>query len=197
MNIDWQDIHQRLALTQKMIERGSARSPAEIRKILKTRARALAREPEDNDNNDAFIDVLEFGLASENYAVELAFVQEVCPLTTLTTLPGTPPFVLGIVNVRGQVYSVIDIKKFFELPDKGLGDLNKIIIVRHNGMDFGILADVISGVSSILLKDIQPSLPTLTGIRQHYLKGIARDQLIVLDAEKLLTDKTLIVNGSG
>lgn len=197
MNINWKEIHQHLALTRKMIERESARTPAEIRTILKTRARVLAREPEDPDKNGESINVLEFRLASENYAVELSFIQEVYPLRTLTTLPGTPPFVLGIVNVRGQVYSVIDIKKFFELPDKGLGDLNKVILVQHNGVEFGILADVITGVNSILLKDIQPPLPTLTGIRQEYLKGITRDQLIVLDAEKLLTDKTLIVNGPG
>src|SRR3972149_683575 len=196
MNIEWKEIHQRLAASRKVIELESNRTPEEIRKILKTRARVFAREPEDHDKNGESVDVLEFRLASENYAVELPFIQEVCPLKALTTLPGTPPFVTGIVNVRGQIYSVIDIKKFFGLPEKGLSDLNKIIIVQHNGIEFGILADVITGVRSVSLKDIQPSLPTLTGIRQEYLRGITRDQLIVLDAEKLLTDKTLIVNES-
>ena len=196
MNIDWKEIHQRLAASRKVIELESNRTPEEIRKILKSRARIFALEPEDPDKNGEIIDVLEFSLASENYAVELSFIQEVYPLKTLTAVPGVPPFVLGIVNVRGQIYSVIDIKKFFELPEKGLCDLNKVIIVQYNGIEFGILADVIIGVRTVSLKDIQPPLPTLTGVRQEYLSGITRDQLIVLDAEKLLTDNTLIVNES-
>lgn len=194
MTIDWKEIHQRLEVTRKKIERASTRTPAEIRKILETRARALAREPEDHDKNGESIDVLEFRLAYENYAIQLSCIQEVYPLKALTPVPGTPPFVLGIVNVRGQVYSIIDIKKFFELPDKGLCDLNKVIIVQNNGVEFGILADVVTGVRSISLKDLQPSLPTLTGIRQEYLMGVTRDQLIVLDAKKILSDKALIVN---
>jgi purine-binding chemotaxis protein CheW len=197
MKIDWKEIHQRLAATRKMIEHESTRTPAEIRKILKTRARTLAREPEDHDMNGESIDVLEFRLASENYAIELPFIQEVYPLKALTAVPGVPSFVLGIINVHGKIYSVMDIKKFFELPEKGLSDLNKVIIVQYNGIEFGVLADVISGVRSVSLKDIQPPLPTLTGIRQEYLKGVTRDQLIVLDTEKLLTDKTLIVSQQG
>jgi purine-binding chemotaxis protein CheW len=193
MNIDWKEIHRRLEVTRNTTERGTARTPAEIRKILHARAQAFAREAADIDKDES-MDVLQFQVATENYAVELPFIQDVCPLKAYTALPGTPPFVLGIVNVRGQVYSVIDIKKFFELPDKGLGDLNKVIIVQHDGIEFGILADVIHGIRKVILKDIQPPLPTLTGIRLDYLRGITSDQLIILDAETLLTDKKLIVN---
>lgn len=194
MNIDWKEIHNRLAVTWKKIEHESERTPEEIRKILKNRAQVYAREPVDSDENVESIDVLEFRLASESYAIELSFIQEVYPLKALTAVPGVPPFILGIVNVRGKIYSVMDIKKFFELPEKGLSDLNKVIIVQHDGIEFGILADLITGVITVSLKDIQPPLSTLTGIRQEYLKGITRDQLIMLDAEKILTDKTLIVN---
>lgn len=194
MNIDWKEIHNRLAVTWKKIEHESERTPEEIRKILKNRARVFAREPVDSDENVESIDVLEFRLASESYAIELSFIQEVYPLKALTAVPGVPPFILGIVNVRGKIYSVMDIKKFFELPEKGLSDLNKVIIVQHDGIEFGILADLITGVRTVSLKDIQPPLSTLTGIRQEYLKGITSGQLIMLDAEKILTDKTLIVN---
>ena len=101
---------------------------------------------------------------------------------------------LGIVNVRGQILSVIDIKKFFELPEKGLTNLSKIILLRAEQMEFGILADVILGVSRVSIGDIQPALPTLTGIREEYLIGISRERLIVLDGKKLLTDKSIIVH---
>jgi purine-binding chemotaxis protein CheW len=60
-------------------------------------------------------------------------------------------------------------------------------------MEFGILADEILGVQDILLGDLQPSLPTLTGIREEYLKGITREHVVLLDADKLLSDKNIMV----
>jgi len=111
----------------------------------------------------------------------------------LTPLPGTPVFVLGIINIRGEILSVIDIKKFFELPDKGLTDLNKVIVLQSENMLFGILADTIVGARQIPLTAIQPSLPTLTGIREEYLKGVTAERTVVLDAEKLLADEKITV----
>ena len=133
-------------------------------------------------------------LAYERYGVELKYVREVYPLTELTPIPGIPSFVLGIINVRGEILSVIDIKKFFDLPEKGLTDLNKVIILHSPEMEFGVLADSIIGVHSILLNELQTSLPTLTGIREEYLKGVTKERKVILDAERLLTDKGIIVN---
>jgi purine-binding chemotaxis protein CheW len=114
-------------------------------------------------------------------------------LKELVPLPGTPPFVLGVTSVRGQILSVIDLKKFFELPDKGLTDLNKVIVVRADVMEFGILADAILGTRSIPLAEIQPSLATLTGIRSDYLRGVTKDRLVVLDAARIVSDQRIIV----
>jgi len=137
--------------------------------------------------------VVEFILAHERYAVASEYVREVYPLEQLTPLPCTPAFVLGIVNLRGEILSVINIKKFFDLPEKGLTDLNKVIVLESEDRVFGILADAINGVRRILRSDIQPSLPTLTGIRQDYLQGVTAERVVVLDAEKLLADEKLIV----
>lgn len=193
MGIDWNKIHRRLAAAAEALEGGVAVSPGQSRNILKARAQALAEEPEDENAAGESIDILEFKLAFENYGLESAFVREVYPLKAFTPLPGAPSFVLGITNVRGQVLAVIDLKKFFELPDKGLSDLNKVVIVRDTDRELGILADAIIGIRSIRLDQLQPSLPTLTGIRQDYLKGVTRERVVVLDAGKLLSDKALIV----
>jgi len=194
MNTDWKAIHNRLAVAAAVLERGPALSPAETRKILKARAQALAREPERDNANGESVEILEFSLAYENYGIETSFVREVYPLKSFTLLPGTPPFVLGIINVRGQVFSVVDLKKIFKLPYKGLSDLNKVIIIHNPVLEFGILADGITGIRSIPISEIQPSLPTLTGIRQDYLRGVTWERLVVLDAAKLLADKTLVVH---
>jgi purine-binding chemotaxis protein CheW len=89
---------------------------------------------------------------------------------------------------------VIDIKKFFDLSDRGLTDLHRVILVRGNDLELGLLADVIVGVRSIPVDSLQVSLPTLTGIRADYLKGVTAERLVVLDLERILTDPKIIVN---
>jgi purine-binding chemotaxis protein CheW len=192
--IDWSEIYHRLGDAQAAIDRGWAPTLEEKKKILKERAKALAREPEAEEAAPGDLEVVEFLLAYERYGLESPSVREVYPLKDFTPLPCTPPFVLGIINVRGRALSVIDIKKFFDLPEKGLTDLNKVIVLHDDKMELGVLADVILGVRSIPLKDIQPSLPTLTGIREEYLKGVTRDRMVILDGRKLLSDKTIIVH---
>lgn len=191
--IDWEQIHRRLTAVRNAIEVAAAPPPAILKKILKERAIALAREAKMETAGSA-IDVLEFDLAYERYGFELAYIREVCPLAELTPLPGTPDFVLGIVNVRGRVVSVIDIRKFFDLPDKGLSDLNKVVILASDTREFGVLTDRIIGTRSLLTATLQESLPTLTDVRSQYLKGVTGERLIVLDAGKILRDEKLVVN---
>lgn len=166
----------------------------DARAILRARARALARPRESATVANASLELLEFRLAQECYALETRHVREVYPLRDLTPLPCTPPFVLGIVNVRGRITPVIDIKKFFDLPDKGLTDLHRIILVRSNDLELGLLADVIVGVRTIPMDSLQASLPTLTGIRADYLKGVTAERLVVLDLDRILTDPKIIVH---
>jgi purine-binding chemotaxis protein CheW len=197
--IDWSEVKQRLETARIAIEHIWAPTTAETKKVLEERARALAREPARAEAADEWIEVVEFTLAHERYAVASEYVREVYPLEDLTPLPCTPSFVLGIVNLRGEILSVIDIKKFFDLPEKGLTDLNKVIVLESAGaqsgdMVFGIVADAINGVRRIRRADIQPSLPTLTGIREDYLQGVSEGRVVVLDAGKILNDEKLVVN---
>jgi purine-binding chemotaxis protein CheW len=171
-----------------------APNPDETQAILRARAKLLAREPDDNEKPAPSLELVEFLLAHEHYCIESKHIREIHPLRDLTPLPCVPPFVLGLINVRGQILSIVDLKRFFELPEKGLTDLNRVIIARIEQMEIGILADAILGVRSIALRDLQPSLPTLTGIRAEYLKGVTKDALVVLNLEEILSDRRLIVN---
>jgi purine-binding chemotaxis protein CheW len=166
----------------------------EKNKILRARAMDLAREPELQSTAEKTVEIVEFLLAHEKYGIESSYVREICPLKELTMVPCTPSFVLGIINVRGQILSIIDIKKFFGLPERGLTNLNKVIILHNDKMEFGVLADLIVGVRSIAVSQVQPSLPTLTGIREQYLKGITNETIVILDAGKLLSSTTMTVH---
>ncbi|MBI5407989.1 MAG: chemotaxis protein CheW [Nitrospirae bacterium] len=148
----------------------------------------------DEEDVDGHLNVVEFLLSYETYGLESVYIGEIYPLEEYTPVPCTPPFVLGIINVRGKILSVIDIRKFFELPEKGLTGLNQVIILRSDKMEFGILADSITGVRRIPAREVQPSLPTLTGLRADYLKGVTKEGLVILDADKILSDPGIIVH---
>jgi purine-binding chemotaxis protein CheW len=191
-NVDRDRLRQRLEAARTNM--GREQTSDEKQGILRKRAKALARQLEQDQGAGTSLDILEFLLTYETYAIEMRWVAETYPLKDLTPLPCTPAYVAGIINVRGRILSVIDIRKFFDLPEKGLTDLNKVIIVDNGEMEFGILADEILGTRSIQLSEIQAPLPTLTGIREEYLKGVTRERTAILDGAKLLSDRNLIVH---
>lgn len=192
-SIDWGRVHARLAEATRALDEHAVPSPAARRAVLEARARALAIPPPAGVG--ASIEVLEFVLAGERHAIESAWVREVVPLRELTVLPGTPAFVLGIIHLRGEILSVLDVRTFFGLARKGLTDLDKAIVLDDGKMRFGILADRIVGIRRIPLVDVQPPLPTLSVIRPDYLLGVTREREVILDGRKLLADPSIVVAG--
>ena len=166
----------------------------EIRTILKNRAIEMALEPEQESGTSRTIDIVEFSLATESYGIESSFVRAAYPLKDFTPLPGVPSFILGIVNIRGQILPVVDLKKFFNLPEKGLGEMNKVIILGNKQMEFGILADVVEGTKTLKIDEIMSASLTVTGIGEKYLKGVTKEHIVILDTEVLLNDKKILVH---
>jgi purine-binding chemotaxis protein CheW len=163
------------------------------RSILRARAEELARTPP-LAPAEAPLQLLEFMLAKERYAVETRHVLEVYPLRNITPIPSTQAFLAGVVNVRGRIVAVVDLKKFFDLPETGLTDLHRIVIVSGPDLELGLLADVSVGVLSVSPNALQPALPAMTAIGNEFLKGVTVDRLIVLDIDRLLSDPRIIVN---
>jgi purine-binding chemotaxis protein CheW len=190
--LDWREIRQRLAAVGEALCKGGEADPGELQRILAERARDLAQEPAGEEVGSQ-LEIIEFQLAHERYGIESSLVSEVLPLREYTVVPCTPAFVLGIVNVRGRIVSVVNLKKFFDLPAKGLTELNRVIILRTPQMELGLLADSVASTRLVRLAELQAGLPTLTGIREEYLRGITGDGLIVLAAARLLADPGLLV----
>jgi len=188
-NIDWSKIHNHLKQLEKNIEKGFEPTSMEKKNILQIRSKVLAKDTAvKKPSEKEYLEVAEFLLSYEKYALEIKYIHEVCSLKELTEIPGTPPFILGVMNFHGQILSIIDLRNFFDLPVKGLTELNKVMVLHNNETEFGILADELLEVRQIPKNEIQPSLPTLTGIRADYLKGITKDRIVILDALKLLSD---------
>ncbi len=189
----WEEIRRRLEVSRLKLESRFEPSAKERCKILKARAAELARETRDEAGTDTQIDIVEFLLEHEKYGIEPAFIRDIFPLKTLTPVPCTPSFVVGVTNLRGEILSVLDLKKFFDLPDRGLTDFNRVVVLESGTMELGILVDAVVGFRTILKAEIQSILPTLTEIREKYMKGITEDRLAILDGEKILSDEEIVV----
>lgn len=162
--------------------------------VLRERARILAQPPARALPAHELVELVEFRLADERYALETAHLQEVRPLRDLTPLPCTPAFVRGLVNLRGRLLAVIDLKKFFDLPEPGLTDLHQVLVLRGADIELGLLADTVESVFTLPRAALQPGLPTLHGIRADYLLGVTATGLVVLDATRILADPRLVVD---
>ena len=190
--IDWGDVHRRLAEAARALDDQFVPSPAQRRAVLEARARALAVLPPPDPGPS--LDVLDFVVGDQRYAIESTWVREVVPLRGLTPLPGTPPFVLGIVPLRGEPLSVLDLRRFFGLPDRSVADLDKIVVLADATMCFGIVAERILGVRSLAVADVQPPLPTHEALRPEYLLGVTCERDLVLEAGRLLSDPSIVVD---
>ncbi len=173
---------------------GPSRDPATVRRVLAERARALA-EPHTADARAERIELLGFELASESFAVESCHVREVRGLRSLTSLPCTPPFIAGITPHHGRILAIIDLRRVFSLPDVGLTELNRVVVLGDGSDELGLLADSVSGVSAPSAT-LDTELPTLRGIHRRFFLGVTSDLVAVLDGARLLDDPALKVHAN-
>lgn len=166
----------------------------ETQTLLRKRAILLAAEPVQTNVASQSVELISFDLANETYGIEADLIREIFQMRDFTFLPGLPNYILGVTNVRGQILPVVSLKKLFNLPEKGIGNHNKLIILKDGDMEFGILADEVNGSEIIQTNEIQAVPPTVTGDGQKYMKGVMKNKLIVIDAYKLISDGSIVVN---
>lgn len=193
-SIDWAKIKQRLAEAEEAVSRRQSQAPEARRAALEARAHALAAEPAANANRGPGMEVVEFLLGSSHYAVPSSSVRDVRPLQGLTPVPCTPAFVSGIMSAHGRIIAVVDLKIFLDLPESGLTDLNKVIVLQHADMEFGVLADGIVGGHRLLLADLQSSFSSSMHHRATCVRGITLQQLTVLDVQGIASDPAFVVD---
>lgn len=164
--------------------------------ILAERARLLARPLAPPKADEAVIEVIGFRLAGERYALDADVVREVLPFTDFTGLPGVPPYVIGVTNLRGEILVVFDLRILFGLPGRGLTDRTRLIVCGADGPEFGIVADATQDVSSLPVSALAAEATLLGAERQPCVRGVTRDAVIVLDGAALLRDRRLFVEGT-
>lgn len=161
----------------------------------------LEREPiepieredlEDEEIDEGTTNLVTFRLGSGEYAIDIMQAKEIIKMEKITLIPNAPYFVEGVINLRGNIIPIIDLKKRFNLEESE-GDKNTgIIIAKIEDVDMGIMIDSVSKVVSMANSDIQPPPSMLQGIGQRYIKGVGKMEdklLVVLDLDKLFTNE--------
>ena len=132
---------------------------------------------------------LTFHLFGEDYAIELYFVTEIIGIQRITEIPDTPDYLKGVINLRGKVIPVIDVRLRFRLKEKEYGDRTCIIVVNVNDTTLGLIVDEVSEVLSIEEDKIDPPPQTGKGTKSRFIKGLGKvgeTVKIILEMNKLL-----------
>ncbi|MDA1226962.1 MAG: chemotaxis protein CheW [Chloroflexi bacterium] len=131
-----------------------------------------------------------FDLATESYGVDIGAVREIIRMQEITNVPRTPEFVEGVINLRGKVIPVVDLRKRFGLPVEEKSSENRIVVVDIGGNDIGVIVDAVNEVLRIFTDSVEPPSSVITTADSDYLMGIAKvdDRLIILlDLESVLS----------
>ena len=145
-----------------------------------------------NVAGDPVIQLVTFRLKDETYGINVMQVQEVLRVSEIAPVPGAPGYVLGIINLRGNVVTVIDTRTRFGLPTTDLDDTSRIVIIESDEQVVGILVDSVAEVVELRQSEIDSAPNVGNDDSSRYIQGVySRDEdlLIVVDLNKLLTDE--------
>lgn len=139
---------------------------------------------------------LTFSLGKEVYAIEIKFVTEIIGIQPITEVPELPEYVKGIINLRGKIIPVIDIRLRFKKKSVDYNDRTCIIVVEVKKVSVGLIVDNVSEVSSIADEDIVPPPDMNKGTENKYIKAIGKvgnEVKLILECEELMNSNDVEV----
>lgn len=143
-------------------------------------------------NNQQVFRWVTFRLADEIYGINVMQVQEVLRMTDVAPVPGAPHYVMGIINLRGNVVTVLDTRKLLDLATSDITDSSRIMIIESGKVTVGLLVDSVAEVVNIALSDIDPPPSVGNDEGSRYIQGVySSDQqiLILIDLNKLINEE--------
>lgn len=153
--------------------------------------RAIKNET-DVDSNDEVLQWVTFQLEEETYGINVMQVQEVLRYSEIAPVPGAPSYVLGIINLRGNVVTVIDTRLRFGLQTTEVTDNSRIVIIESEQQVIGILVDSVAEVVYLKTSEIDSAPNVGTDESARFIQGVSNrdDELLILvDLDKMLTDE--------
>lgn len=133
-----------------------------------------------------------FELASESYGVDIAAVSTIIRMQEITEIPRSPSFVEGVINLRGSIIPVIDLRKRFGLPVGEATKASRIVVVEAAGQMIGMIVDAVVETLRLSRDAVEPPSPIVTSVDSEYIRGVGKleDRLVILlDLDKVLTSR--------
>ncbi len=146
---------------------------------------------EKSSSRMSVLQLVTFKLGDEEYAIDILKVQEINRMVEITSIPSAPEYVEGVINLRGKVIPVINLRKRFGLPVKEVDAQSRIMVVDV-GVKVGIIVDSVSEVLRLSSDTVEPPPPMTAGNGSKYISGVGKlgDRLVILlDIEKLLRNE--------
>jgi purine-binding chemotaxis protein CheW len=177
---DWEQVRQRIAQAEAVLSKLDETKPEVLREIWTRRAQELAQKPVQEDQAQQ-IQLVLARLGNELYGLDAQFVYDIKPAAQITPVPRVPDWVAGVVNLRGRIFSIVDLQKFFGLnqaeqdQENHTRDTNGfLIVVEIPEMEVALLAQDVLNVESIPISHIQETTGTVRGLRPEYVRGVAK-----------------------
>jgi purine-binding chemotaxis protein CheW len=139
-----------------------------------------------------------FRLDNEDYAIAITKIQEIILMKPITRIPEVPAFIEGLINLRGSVIPIVNLRKRFGLAPRGVDDETRTIVVNIHDKTVGCIVDAVTQVMRINRDQIQPPPLSVLAISHQYIAGLARLEdrlLIVLDIDRLFDEQSVVVSG--
>ena len=149
--------------------------------------------------NDELLQLVSFNIGSEEFGVDILKVQEINRMVEITKVPQAPHYVEGVINLRGKVIPIIDLRKRFNLEVKEYDKNTRIVVVDIGGNIMGMVVDSVSEVLRLPSDTIEPPPEIAAGVNSEYIKGVAKleDRLLIfLDLSKVIdVDEMAAITG--
>lgn len=192
-DIDWPAVHARLERARRALEAGGGRGAEDVRRLLRERAERLARPTEPAPDSAAMLDLVVFSLGDQRYGVDALSVVDAARLGDLTAVPCTTAAVLGVVNHRGRVLAVLDLRRLAGSAGPEV-EAGFVVVVEAEGVRLGVLADAVCGTQRVPAAALLPPPASLTRDQGLPLVGVTVSMVAVLDLAALAEDPRVVVD---
>ncbi len=140
------------------------------------------------------LQLVTFGVANEEFGVDILHVQEINRMMELTRVPQSPDDVVGVINLRGKIIPVLDMRRRFNLTAEAYSETSRIIVVETHGRVIGFIVDCVHEVLRIDQSIVEPAPQLVSSVDADFISGVGKLEdrlLILLDLEKLFDPKTI------
>lgn len=191
--IDWGAVKQRLAQVQQLAAATEQLSPEQGKAEMDRRAKLFACVPPAAPDTREILEVMTFRWGEQRLAIESRWVREVVLPGELTPVPGTPPFLEGVMNLRGDVLAVMELRGFFGVVAAEKGEHTRTLILGGQRVEFGVIADLVEEVTTLRIADVLAPPGSMAAAARDFLRGVTAAAVLVIDGAALLRDTRLTI----